>query len=323
MSQLLIIVSIGVGFAALSAFAVSALAPGGERTAAEDRLQSLATRRRPGEPDADDEPSLLLAGGLDDTKNFASVVLSSMPALGTYMNQAGVMLEPSKFLMICAAFFATGFGACLMAPVPILLAPIAGAVLLALPVTWLRMKRKRRLARFGAQMPEALELLGRSLRAGHSLAAGFGLIASEMEEPIGREFGRVFEEQNFGIPLDEALDDLATRVPNMDLRFFATAVVLQRQTGGDLAEILDKIGHLVRERIAILGQVQALTGEGRLSGIVLLAMPPVLFLVMLFLNKDYIMMLFTDPIGQKLLIGAILTQVVGAMVIRKIVTIKV
>ena len=172
-------------------------------------------------------------------------------------------------------------------------------------------------------MPEALELLGRSLRAGHSLNAGFGLVANETEPPLATEFGRCFEEQNFGIPLEEAIEDMAGRVPNMDLRFFATAVILQRQTGGDLAEILDKIGHLVRERLMILGQIQALTGEGRMSGAVLLALPPVLFLVMLKLNFEYVMMLFTDPIGRYLLCGALVSQVFGALMIKKIITIKV
>ena len=196
-------------------------------------------------------------------------------------------------------------------------------MLVALPVGWLFLKRKKRLAKFGKQMPEALELLGRSLRAGHSLNAGFGLVASEMEAPLATEFGRAFEEQNFGIPLDEAIEDMANRVPNMDLRFFATAVVLQRQTGGDLAEILDKIGHLIRERLMILGQIQALTGEGRMSGAVLLALPPVLFLVMLKLNYEYVMMLFTDEIGRYMLCAALITQVIGALVIKKIITIKV
>ena len=112
-------------------------------------------------------------------------------------------------------------------------------------------------------------------------------------------------------------------MPNLDLRFFATAIVLQRQTGGDLAEILDKIGYIVRERFKIWGQVQALTGEGRLSGIVLLGLPPVLFLAVYRLNPDYIMMLFTDPMGKKMLAGAVIMQVLGALVIRKIINIKV
>lgn len=172
-------------------------------------------------------------------------------------------------------------------------------------------------------MPEALELLARSLRAGHSLQAGFGLVSTEMHEPLSVEFGRAFEEQNFGIPLEEMLEDMSSRIPNMDLRFFATAVILQRQTGGDLAEILDKIGHLVRERLQILGQIQALTGEGRMSGAVLLGLPPVLFLVMLKLNYEYIMQLFTDEYGRYLLAMALVTQILGAIAIKKIITIKV
>ncbi|MDB4679066.1 type II secretion system F family protein, partial [Rhodopirellula sp.] len=128
---------------------------------------------------------------------------------------------------------------------------------------------------------------------------------------------------NLGIPLDEAIENMAKRVPNMDVRFFATAVVLQRQTGGDLAEILDKISRLIRERLQILGQIQALTGEGRMSGAVLLALPPVLFVVMLKLNYQYVMTLFQDPIGRYMLFGGLVTQVIGALVIKKIITIKV
>ena len=145
-----------------------------------------------------------------------------------------------------------------------------------------------------------------------------------MTAPIGKEFGRVFEEQNLGIPLDEALENMTERIPNLDLRFFATAVILQRQTGGDLAEILDKIGNLVRERFKIWGQVQALTGEGRLSGVVLLALPPVLFLAVYRLNPEYVMVLFTDPMGKKMLVGAAgHADCWARLVIRKIINIKV
>src|SRR6185295_658578 len=148
------------------------------------------------------------------------------------------------------------------------------------------------LRKFASQFPDALDLIARALRAGHSLQSGFRLVSEEMQAPIGVEFSRVFEEQNLGIPMDEALDNLTNRVPNLDLKFFVTALVLQRQTGGDLAEILDKIGHLVRERFIIWGQIQSLTGEGRLSGIVLLALPPALFVVMWYLNPGYSMTLF-------------------------------
>jgi tight adherence protein B len=166
-------------------------------------------------------------------------------------------------------------------------------------------------------------LISRALRAGHSLAAGFQLVGQEMPNPIRKEFTRCYDEQNFGIPLEEALEEMTERVPNLDLRFFATSVILQRQTGGDLAEILDKIGYLIRERFKIWGQIKALTGEGRLSGVVLLALPPVLFLTMWRLNPDYCMILFTDPLGHKMLAAAVVMQILGALVIRKIVNIKV
>ena len=264
-----------------------------------------------------------MAGGFEDAKGFLASVVRSLPALSDYLYQAGVRMPAAQFALICMLCFGGGAGLCVVSPVPILLAPIIGAAFAAVPMGWLFVKRKRRLGKFGRQMPEALELLGRSLRAGHSLNAGFGLVASEMEEPLAREFGRAFEEQNLGIPLDEAIEDMAERIPNMDLRFFATAVVLQRQTGGDLAEILDKIGSLVRERLQILGQIQALTGEGRMSGAVLLALPPVLFLVMLRMNYDYVTQLFTDEIGRYLMCMALVTQILGALVIKKIITIKV
>ncbi len=264
-----------------------------------------------------------MAGGFNDAKGFFASIVSNMPALSDYLYQAGVRMPAAQFAMICMGCFGGGAGLCVISPVPILLAPIVGGLFATIPMGWLFVKRKRRLGKFGRQLPEALELLGRSLRAGHSLNAGFGLVASEMEEPLAREFGRAFEEQNLGIPLDEAIEEMSGRIPNMDLRFFATAVILQRQTGGDLAEILDKIGHLIRERLQILGQIQALTGEGRMSGAVLLALPPVLFVVMLRLNYEYVTVLFTDEIGQYLMLFGLATQILGALVIKKIITIKV
>ena len=166
-------------------------------------------------------------------------------------------------------------------------------------------------------------MMARTLRAGQGLAFGFNMVATEMPPPVSREFGRVFEEQNLGIPFDESLRDLSDRIPNLDLKFFVTALILQRQTGGDLAEILDKIGSLIRDRFRIWGQVQALTGEGRLSGIILLALPVVLFLAAYQLNRDYVMVLFTDPMGTKMLTAGVIMQILGALTIRKIVNIKV
>ncbi|TWU56592.1 Bacterial type II secretion system protein F domain protein [Rubripirellula tenax] len=321
MSGLVIALVIGVVVASLVAFAVNVLAPSDDSTATEDRLAAMASRRRGGTAEAAQASLMRLDG--DDGTSLMSRLTAGMPAISDYLEQADIPLTPAKFGFICVGCFAGGVVLCALSPVPVLLAPIIGALFMGLPIGWLMMKRKKRLSRFGNQMPEALELLSRSLRAGHSLNAGFGLVASEMEAPLSTEFGRCFEEQNLGIPLEEAIDDMAKRIPNMDLRFFATAIVLQRQTGGDLSEILDKIGHLVRERLMILGTIQALTGEGRMSGAVLLALPPVLFVVMLKLNYEYIMMLFTDEIGRYMLCAALVTQLIGALVIRKIITIKV
>jgi tight adherence protein B len=203
------------------------------------------------------------------------------------------------------------------------LIPLAAVILGAMPLLWVLFRRRRRLKTFGTQFPEGLDMLARALRSGQSLSTAIGMMSSEMPAPLGREFGRVFEEQNLGVPLEDAIKNMADRIPNLDLKFFATAVVLQRQTGGDLAEILDKIGYLVRERFKIWGQIQALTGEGRLSGVVLLALPILLFGAVYRLNPDYLMVLLTDPTGKKMLFVAIVLQVVGALVIRKIVDIKV
>jgi tight adherence protein B len=203
------------------------------------------------------------------------------------------------------------------------LTPLAGVSMGALPIAWVVMRRRRRLKAFAAQLSDAMEMLSRALRAGQSLGFGFDMVAQEMSDPIGKEFGRVFDEQNLGIPMEESLRSMAERIPNVDLQFFVTAVILQRQTGGDLAEILDKIGSLIRQRFQIWGQVQALTGEGRLSGIVLIGLPFALFATVYQLNPDYVVVLFTDPMGKQMLAVALFLQVLGALMIRKIVNIKV
>ncbi|MEL6895309.1 MAG: type II secretion system F family protein, partial [Planctomycetota bacterium] len=304
--SILIMIAVGIGFAAAAAFAVQLVMPATQSTTAEDRLSQMASRRRGGGNAADESSgSLLLSDDSINPNSLIEQLLDGMPALGEFLDQAEVKIQPSKFVMLVVGKFISGTALCIILPISNWFAPFIGLILAALPPLYVWMKRKQRLAKFGLQMPEALELLGRSLRAGHSLNAGFGLVGSEMEAPISVEFRRAFEEQNLGIPLDEAIEDMAARIPNMDLRFFATAVVLQRQTGGDLAEILDKIGRLIRERIQIQGQIAALTGEGRMSGIVLLGLPPVLFAVMLFLNYEYSMMLFNDEAGRMLLAGAI------------------
>jgi tight adherence protein B len=288
----------------------------------EDRLSTLTGKGEKSDGSLA-ELSSLLAAQRGDSKSLLERLVLRWFNLTKLFEQADVDMSVTKLVVICAGVGTGSTMACLYAGINYALAPIAGIAFGMLPVGWLVFKRKRRLKKFAAQLPEALELVARALRAGHSLASGFRLVASEMSDPIGREFNRVFEEQNLGIPFEEALESLTERVPNLDLKFFATAVVLQRQTGGDLAEILDKIGGLIRERFKIWGQVQALTGEGRLSGIVLLALPPMLFVAVYRMNPDYLMLLFTDELGKKMLIGGIVMQLFGALVIRKIVNIRV
>lgn len=260
---------------------------------------------------------------LDDGQGLFERIVARIASLQLLFEQADTKMTPAKFFAASAGIGVAAAAVAALSGINIAFAPIAGIMMSGLPLMWLIFRRSRRMKAFAKQLPDALELLSRALRAGHSLGAGFKLVADEMTAPINIEFGRVFEEQNLGIPMDQALNSLTDRVPNLDLKFFATAVILQRQTGGDLAEILDKIGYIIRERFKIWGQVQALTGEGRLSGIVLLALPPVLFAAVYRLNHDYVMVLFTDPMGNQMLAGAVVLQIIGALVIRKIINIKV
>ncbi len=319
MSVNLILIATFIGVAALVAGAVM-LFSREPRDVIEDRLDVLTGQAAPSRGGA--AAVSVLTQPLDDVPSVVDTFFAKICNVRRLIDQAGMTLSTTNlcFFMaisgVAAGAVTSVFGRWMFVPVAAITAAFA-------PILIILFKRKRRLAKFGQQLPEALELISRALRAGHSLAAGISLVADEMAAPISTEFGRCYEEQNLGIPLDQALDQMTERVPNLDLKFLATAIVLQRQTGGDLAEILDKIGHLVRERFKIWGAIQALTGEGRLSGIVLLALPPVLFLVMYRLNREYCMVLFNDPLGQRMLFGAIIMQLMGAYVIRKIIRIKV
>lgn len=289
----------------------------------EDRLDLFTGIATPTSKDSLLKQKSVLAEPLDAMPGLLETLVSRFGNVELLLEQADTSLTVPKLGMACAVMAAGGAAVGLVMRIPVLFLPLLALVMSGLPVFWLLWRRRKRLKAFAVQLPEALEMLARALRSGQSLSAGFSLVAAEMGPPLGKEFQRVFEEQNLGVPLDESLDDMTNRVPNLDLRFFATAVILQRQTGGDLAEILDKIGYLIRERFQIWGQIQALTGEGRLSGVVLLALPVVLFLAVYRLNPDYIMVLFTDPMGKKMLAGAVVMQVLGALVIRKIINIKV
>jgi tight adherence protein B len=320
MSPLIICIAVFLAVAGLVG-AVAFLLRGGSESRVEDRLALLTSAKVTGKELLKD--SSVLAQPLDATQGMVETFLAKFRGLTQWFQQADVSIAPSRFFAICAALGVAGTLGSIAGGLPVIAGPIVGLFAGSLPMLWLVFRRKRRFKKFAKQLPDALELISRALRAGHSLASGFNLVAGEMADPIATEFRKAFEEQNLGIALDQSLDNMTQRMPNLDLRFFATAVILQRQTGGDLAEILDKIGRLIRERFQIWGQVQALTGEGRLSGIVLLALPPFLFVAVWRLNPDYVLPLFTDPIGKQMLAVAVIMQVLGALVIRKIVNIRV
>jgi tight adherence protein B len=285
-----------------------------------DRLETLTGRKRK----EDEAASILKKTALDrDKKSLLEALTPNLPSLQKLIVQADAHIRPSTLMGIGALLGVLGFTVSWLMGVKLYLAPIAGIVFFVVPFTWLMHKRWKRLKTFASQLPDALELVGRALRAGHSLAAGMHVVAEEMPSPIADEFHRVYEEQNLGIPVEDSLKNLCERIPNLDLRFFVTSVLVQRQTGGDLAEILDKIGYVIRERFRILGQVKALTAEGRLSGVVLIALPFMLFLIMLHIKYDYVEKLWTHPLGVKMAMAALGMQLLGALVIRKIVNIKV
>jgi tight adherence protein B len=258
-----------------------------------------------------------------DKKNFLETITPKFLSPQKLFEQADCHIKPSTLFGVGLLLAAMGATVTVLAKLPLYLIPLNAGIMFTLPFVWLYFKRAARLKKFGSQLPDALELVARALRSGQSLASAMHVVGEEMPEPISTEFGRVFEEQNLGIPIEDSLKNMCERVPNMDLRFFVTSVGIQRQTGGDLAEILDKIGYVVRERFRILGQVKALTGEGRLSGVVLIALPFALFGFMLNAKPDYIEPLWTTDLGKKMSAFAIVAQILGALLIRKIVNIKV
>jgi tight adherence protein B len=319
MMQLIIIAA--VFFCVSAVVLVVGLTMRGERAAIADERFNIIT----GNTTVSTKSTLdtgLLGSFMESTNPIEQYFVKNFN-LKKYLEQSGLSLTPLKFLAITACLFLAGMFLSPMVRVPVILAPVVGLVLALLPMGAVWWKRGSRITAFSRQLPEALELMSRALKSGHSMASGIHLVADELHDPIRSEFSKVYESQNLGIPLEQALEEMTERVPNLDLRFFVTAVILQRQTGGDLCEILDKIGSLVRERFKIWGHIQALTGEGRLSAIVLLSLAPALFLVTMKMNPEYAMTLFIDPLGQRMLMTAVFMQFLGALVIKKIINIQV
>ncbi|HXH05194.1 MAG TPA: type II secretion system F family protein [Vicinamibacterales bacterium] len=243
--------------------------------------------------------------------------------LARLIEQAGLKVSVSAVLLAAAgAALAGGLLLSMLVRSPFSW-PVGAAGGFAAPFLVLRHLRTRRFRKFEEQFPEALDLVARALKAGHGFASGLKMVAEELDEPVGPEFRKTFDEQNFGLPLKDALQNLTDRIPLLDVKFFATAVLIQRDTGGNLAEILENLAHVVRERFKILRQVRVYTAHGRLTGYVLLALPAALAVALMFINPDHMNLLFRERIGQTLLVIAIVLQTVGYFWIRRIVKIEV
>lgn len=205
----------------------------------------------------------------------------------------------------------------------VVLGLVIGVILGVAPFLYLTIKRGQRLHSFAQLLPEAIDLMSRALRAGHALTSTIEMVAREIADPVGTEFRRCFEEQNYGLPLREALINLARRVPIADLKFLVTAMLVQKETGGNLAEVLDKTAMVIRERARLLGQLRIYTAQGRLTGWILGVLPFIMFMLLHLLNPGYTRILLDDPTGQKLIWTGLALMALGVWVIRRIVDIKV
>lgn len=270
--------------------------------------------------------TILRRGAIGQSRTFADAVIGKfkfIPKLQTLLDQADVDWSASQTMLNLtglAVLIAVGLFA--LNTSPLIVVACAGATF-ALPLLWLSFRRKRRMTKLTTQLPDVFEMMSQALRAGHSLAGAIQLIYEQMPPPIAMEFAQVYHEQNLGVKVEDALKSMADRVDSLDVRFFVTAVMIQRQTGGDLAEVLDNISGVIRERIELAGLVRGLTAEGRLSGWVLFALPALVFAGSLYLNPDYGTVLLEDPRGQIMLMLAAGMQLMGIAMIRWIVNIKV
>jgi tight adherence protein B len=198
------------------------------------------------------------------------------------------------------------------------------AVLLGVtPLLYLRRKKKKRMRKLQSQLPDVLDMIARALRAGHAFSTGMRLAADEFGDPLGAELVETLEEINFGVSVSDALTNLATRLDSPDIRYFVISVLIQRTTGGNLAEILENIARLIRERIKFQGKVRVLSAEGKLSAVILIALPFVIVLALSFLSQSYIYVLWAEPAGRIMAGVAVIMMILGALVMKKIVTIEV
>jgi tight adherence protein B len=310
---------------ALAAFAVGSLLDDRQGRA---RLikERLANVQKAPERAPDEELALLRDQQLSQIPALDNLLRRSprISAIQKTLAQAGMKLRAGNFLGVCAL---TGIVAGILALVisknnPAI-AWVAMLVGLILPYFYINYQRSKRFEKFEELFPQAIDTLARAVRAGHAFTTALEMISDEVAEPVGSEFRKLYEEQKFGMPVRDALLNFADRIPLVDLKFFVTAVMLQRETGGNLAEILDNLSYVIRERFKIQRQVRVYTAQGRLTMALLMAMPPIIVTVMTILNPGFIRPLFSDPIGHTLLAAGLALQTVGYFVIRKIIKIQV
>lgn len=248
--------------------------------------------------------------------------LPRIPRLDQLLLKSGLGITPTVFLLICATLAAVGI------LVGFLfkrgdVAAILAFVGVTLPYFVLLLRERQFLNKFEEQLPEALDLLGRAMRSGHALSSGLEMVANEMTDPLKSEFSVTVDEVNLGLTFKEAFDNLCSRVESTDLAFFATATLIQRETGGNIAEILDNTSKLIRERLPFRREVKPLTAEGRLSAWILIALPIIMFVYIYFVNYEYISQLWIDPLGHYMVYGGVILQVIGIIVINRIVKIDI
>jgi tight adherence protein B len=309
---------------AIVAFAAISLL---DQRSAQARLikERLTNERKAPELAAEDELALLRDEQLSripalDTLLRRSARVSDMQKM---LAQAGMDMRAGNFLGFSAL---AGIAATIVAYGASRRVEVAWIALLVgfiIPYSYVSIRRNKRFEKFEELFPEAIDTLARAVRAGHAFTTALEMITSEVSEPIAGEFRQLYEEQKFGMPVRDALLNLTERVPLVDVKFFVTAVMLQRETGGNLAEILDNLSYVIRERFKIQRQVRVYTAQGRLTMALLMGMPPIIVTAMMLLNPSFIQPLFKDPIGHTLLVAGITLQTIGYFVIRKIIRIQV
>ena len=274
----------------------------------------------------------------DATGTFVKEVkrLSSIPTLETAFGKAGLassriqqLLDSADVSMSIGRFLLGSalLGAAVYVLISVVLrqsglALLLGAIASATPYMVLHRKRTVRIRRFEEQFPEAIDLIARAMRAGHGLTAGLVMVADELGAPVGREFRLLYDWQNFGMSLPEALQKFAQRIPLLDARFFVTSVLTQRESGGNLSEVLDNLSKVIRDRFRVKRQIRVISAHGRMTGMVLSGLPPSLATYFLVTNPQYFAELTGNPIGVRMMIGALVLQIIGMLIIRKLTNIE-